>query len=223
MKMKFSYSRKLFFPRLLAVARNVRFASIFLLITSSFPVFGQRPIVDLGSVFGEGFRKNCIEKEDYPFTGVPEITLCEEYYDFECRIEIGEGTVHPRSSLVGATFLNGEVCIVGNFIADDPFTFVDAVVKINPGVVIDMDVGTSLSIDNSKLFACGNLWAGIKVGFASIIQTSNFSVIEDAETAISVNGFSVLNIQETIFNRNRIGISLEGSPSSALSLEHRYG
>lgn len=189
------------------------FLSFFLLLTSSFPVFGQRPIADQDPVFGETIRKDCPEKEDYPFTGDPEMTLCEENPDFECRIEIGEGTAHPRSSMLAEASLSGNICITGNFIIDGPISFVDAVVKINAGVSLDIGVATSLTINNSKLFACDDLWAGIKVGFGSTIFTSNLSIIEDAEIAISASGFSVLNIQSTYFNRNRIGIELEGNNS----------
>lgn len=148
------------------------------------------------------------------FTGIPEPTLCEEYPNFSCEIQIGLGTQYPKSSLLGAS-VTGNVCVIGNFEVDATFTFIDATVKITPGVTIVIapspngyDVGGWLGINNSKLFACNGLWKGITVGQLSSISTWNNTVIEDAETAISASGLCALFIQQTTFNRDRVGIFL---------------
>ncbi|MFZ4632785.1 MAG: hypothetical protein ACOYNO_01125 [Saprospiraceae bacterium] len=70
---------------------------------------------------------------------------------------------------------------------------------------------TLLHIDNSKLFACNGLWKGIRLEQFARISTSNFSEIEDAELAIYAGAFSQLNIYQTTFNRNRVGIELINS------------
>lgn len=149
------------------------------------------------------------------FVGVPERTLCEKNPNFECRVEIGSGTSYPNASSLLSSSISGNVCIVGNFNVDVPFSFQNAIVKINPGVTIAIapspngyDVGSSLTIDNSKLFACVKLWKGITMGHLSSISTLNNCVIEDAETAIYASGFCALSIQTTTFNRNRVGIEL---------------
>lgn len=151
----------------------------------------------------------------YTFTGFPEQTLCEQYPNFNCEIQIGTGTQYPKSSLLG-TSVSGNVCIVGDFEVDEPFSFINAVVKINPGVIIAVkpspngyDPGSSLGIDNSKLFACTGLWKGITMGHLSTISTTNSTKIEDAEKAIYASGLCALTIQQTIFNRNRIGLELD--------------
>lgn len=155
----------------------------------------------------------CPEKS-YTFTGFAEQTLCEQYTDLNCETEIGAGTQYPKSSLLGAS-VSGNVCIVGDFEVDKPFNFTNAIVKINSGVTINVtpsangyDVGSSLGIDNSKLFACDGLWKGITLGQLSSIYTWNNSEIEDAEKAIYAEAFCALFIQQTTFNRNRIGIEL---------------
>jgi hypothetical protein len=155
------------------------------------------------------------EKETPTFTGNPEPTLCEQYPNFTCEIQIGTGTPFPKSSLLGSATLSGNVCVIGNFEVDVPFTFLNAVVKINPGVTIAIkpspngyDPGSSLGIDNSKLFACNGLWKGITLGHLSTIGTQNNTEIEDAETAISASGLCALFIQQTTFNRDRVGIEL---------------
>lgn len=155
----------------------------------------------------------CPERE-YKFTGNPEMTLCEENPNFTCDVQIGAGTAYPKSSLWG-TSITGNVCIIGDFEVDQPFTFQNATVKINPGVTIAIkpspngyDPGSSLGIDNSKLFACNGLWKGITLGHLSSIGTQNNTEIEDAETAISATGLCALFIQQTTFNRDRVGIYL---------------
>jgi hypothetical protein len=163
---------------------------------------------------GQGSEIFKCPENTYTFTGFPEQTLCEQYPNFSCEIQIGAGTQYPKSSLLGAS-LGGNVCIIGDFEVDVPFSFIDAVVKINPGVTIAVkpspngyDPGSSLGIDNSKLFACNGLWKGITLGFLSSISTYNNTRIEDAEKAISTFTLCALSIQQTTFNRNRIGIEL---------------
>lgn len=168
-----------------------------------FPGFSQ--ILDL---------PDCLDEEEvYTFTGEAKTTLCESFPDFECTIEIGEGTLYPQSSDVGSS-ISGNVCIVGNFEIDAEFTFTDANVKINSGVSISIansteySASSTLYVDNTKMFACDDLWGGIVLGTYSTIITSNNSKIEDAEKAIFAVGRTRLFIERTTFNRNRIGIEL---------------
>lgn len=151
----------------------------------------------------------------YGFTGLRTPTLCEQNPNFQCETQIGLGTPFPKASLLNSSVLSGNVCVVGNFEVDVPFTFQSAVVKINSGVTIAVnpspngyDSGSWLGIDNSKLFACNGLWNGITLGHLSAITTWNHSEIEDAEKAIFASSFCALSIQQTIFNRNRVGIEL---------------
>ncbi len=155
------------------------------------------------------------QEETPTFTGLPEQTLCQKYPNFNCEIQIGTGTQFPKSSLLGSSSLSGNVCVIGNFEVDVPFAFQNALVKIDPGVTIAIapspngyDSGSQLVIDNSKLFACSGLWKCITLGQLSSIVTWNNSVIEDAETAIFASAFCALSIQQTTFNRNRVGIEL---------------
>ncbi len=152
----------------------------------------------------------------YAFTGSLEQTLCEQYSDFTCEIQIGAGTPFPKSSDLGSTSLSGNVCVVGDFEVDNLFTFQNAVVKIQPGVTISVaaasssqTVGGWLVLNSCKLFACNGLWKSITLGYRSGIQTYNRTRIEDAEKAIYASGYCVLYVEQTTFNRNRIGIELE--------------
>lgn len=151
---------------------------------------------------------------EYIFVGNQEQTLCQAYPNFVCAIQIGVGTLYPKSSLLGAS-ISGNVCIVGDFIVDSPFSFENAIVKINPGVKIDVtsslngfDQGNTVNINNSKMFACDGLWKGITLGQLSSINMWNNCKIEDAEIVIAANNLCGLSIEQTTFNRNRVGIKL---------------
>ncbi len=150
----------------------------------------------------------------YPFTGIPEQTLCEQFPNFVCGTQIGLGTGITHSSQIGSS-ITGNVCITGDFVVDNIFTFDDAIVKINQDVKITLEAEVGLTIftiHHSKLFACIGLWKGIRMGHKTEIVTEGLSVIEDAEAAIFSDQKSTLNIQKTTFNRNRVGIELVGNP-----------
>ncbi len=153
------------------------------------------------------------DENEYLFTGVPEMTLCEQFPNFVCSQQIGVGTSITHSSQIG-NYITGNVCIVGDFIIDNYFIFYDAVVKVNEGVKISTNGSSQLTIERSKLFACNGLWKGIVLGQATSIITKS-STIEDAEIAILAVLNNTLSIQRTIFNRNRIGIDALGEPSIA--------
>ncbi|MDZ4706677.1 MAG: T9SS type A sorting domain-containing protein [Saprospiraceae bacterium] len=76
-----------------------------------------------------------------------------------------------------------------------------------------MDANATLTVDNSRLFACDGLWNGIVMGDFTTVRTQNNTQIEDAEAAIqSVDkAYTFLEIENTTFNRDRIGIRLENS------------
>ena len=129
---------------------------------------------------------------------------------------IGYGSAFPKSSDIGPS-ISGDVCMVGNFTVDDPFVFQDAVVRICKGaeIFVNMqspffDPESGLVIDHSELFSCTGMWKGIRVTNNSTITTRNNSKIEDAEIAIgTIFPISHLYIENTIFNRNRIGINIK--------------
>lgn len=121
----------------------------------------------------------CQETEP-PFTGTPTPTLCEQFASSDCDVPqtIGAGTAYPKSSLIGPS-ISGFVCIQGDFLVDEPFSFEHAIVRISPNVKIAIQgsvspygsPGSSLAINDSKLFACTDMWEGIQLGILSSIWT----------------------------------------------------
>ena len=167
------------------------------------------------SVLGQIPETFKCDEGKYTFSGIPEPTLCKQFSSNEFTIKIGAGTAYPKSSLLGNAF-GGNVCIVGDFEVDAPFVFKDAILNIKSGVKITVkgspnsfDPGSWLAIDNSKFFCCDGLWQGIVLEYLSYISTYNNTEIEDAEKAIFASGLCGLSIQQTTFNRNRVGVELE--------------
>lgn len=68
---------------------------------------------------------------DYPFIGIPEATLCDQYGNLPCTILVGEGTNIPSSHILGSSY-SGNVCIVGDFKINNNFTFINCIIKIAP-------------------------------------------------------------------------------------------
>ncbi|MCO6493405.1 MAG: right-handed parallel beta-helix repeat-containing protein [Phaeodactylibacter sp.] len=172
-------------------------------------------MVFLQSGFSQGQAAGLCEEGEYHFTGVPEPTLCEQYGNLLPDLEVGAGTPITRSSQIGSSF-TGNVYIMGDFQVDEPFKFIDCIVKIEPGATVFIlppvqpFVSNILTIDNSKLFACSDMWKGIVLSSNTSISTLNETEIEDAFAAIQANNaqFSSLLIEETVFDRNDIGILL---------------
>lgn len=169
----------------------------------------------LQSGFCQGQLSSACEESGYFFTGVPETTLCEEYGNLTPDLEAGAGTSITHSSQIGSNF-TGNVFIMGDFYIDESFKFINCVVKVEPGATIFVlsptqpFVSNILAIDNSKLFACNDMWNGIVLSSNTSISTNNETEIEDALAAIQADNvqYSSLLIEKTTFNRNDIGIHL---------------
>ncbi|MFK8056434.1 MAG: T9SS type A sorting domain-containing protein [Saprospiraceae bacterium] len=166
------------------------------------------------------------DNPDFTFEGESASTLCDEYGQGFCDIEIGLGTQFTHSSQLPTNYYIGKnFCIKGDFQIDKDFTFRDCIVKIDPGVTIFVQTGTSggpfnlaLTIDNSKLFACDDMWNGIRMSDKTTIATRYGTIIEDAEIAIKAENTqsSYVIISNTTFNRNRVGISFEEDAATPL-------
>jgi Secretion system C-terminal sorting domain len=164
---------------------------------------------------------NACDEKDYPFVSSEiGLNLCAEYGNIPCQIEVGFGTPITQSSQLGSSF-TGLICIKGHFWIDNDFSFNHSIVQITPGVtilVLPPPVGMPdriFTIDDSKLYACGNLWNGITLSNHTVIHTQNGTRIEDARAAIKADNIQhcSLIIENTTFNKNDIGIHLLQSPS----------
>ncbi len=158
--------------------------------------------ISLGATAQKDFPnlEDCFEVPPPTFTGTP--TLCEQFSGNDFSVKIGNGTQYLTSSDIGNS-ISGNVLIVGNFTIDAPFTFTDAIVQIMPDKAISVYKGNTLTITNSKLFACNGLWRGIRMNDLTEIKIRT-STIEDAEETINASerSYVTLDISTTTFNRN---------------------
>jgi len=166
-------------------------------------------------------NNNACDEQDYPFLSSEiGLNLCAEYGNIPCQIEVGIGTPITQSSQLGSSF-TGLICIKGHFWIDNDFSFNHSIVQITPGVtilVLPPPVGMPdrvFTINDSKLYACGNLWNGIALSNHTVIHTQNGTRIEDARAAIKADNIQhcTLLIENTTFNKNDIGIYLLQSAS----------
>ncbi len=134
-------------------------------------------------------------------------------------LTVGVGTPYPNaSSLPNTNLLGTYIHVVGDFTVDKDLYITAGWLRINNGKKISVVLtnyyeGHILSLSNTFIAAynCGDLWQGIDVGSFCNVSTSYGTWIEDAETAISsINtSFASVNISNTLFQRNKVGISLD--------------
>ena len=107
--------------------------------------------------------------------------------------------------------------------------------------IIDVKPGNTLTISNSHLYACGNMWQGIIVEQGATLNIINSSIIEDAIQAIDMPGAAIpgvtnVTVANSTMNNDYNGIvinppaqdinvfnlSLTGSTISSSSLKAPY-
>ncbi|MCF8245152.1 MAG: zinc-dependent metalloprotease [Saprospiraceae bacterium] len=89
--------------------------------------------------------------------------------------------------------------------------------KMEPGSEIVVKAGNTLTISNSRLFACSNMWRGITVENGATLIMDNCT-IEDAQYAIRAPyGSANIAVTNSKFNRNFVGIYIDGPSVAGLS------
>lgn len=149
-------------------------------------------------------------------------TLCEEFSELPQPVPIVLGvpgwmTDSDVNLQLGTTVLTNKVVYVqGDFTVLADFEFNNCWVSISPGKKIKVGnngvvAEPQLNVTNSRLFCCNGLWNGIDMEDGARVNTSNGSRIEDATTAIIADGnnfTNTLSLQNTTFNRNRVGVQI---------------
>ncbi len=136
-------------------------------------------------------------------------TLCEAYGSSVFLLTIGGPTATKASdvwALYNSATLSGTIYIKADFTVDVNFTFLNSKIKMAPGVKIIVEPNVKLTINNSKLFSCNQMWKGIELMYNAEIVSNNNTQIEDAEIAIKARCTANLTIKQTVFNRNTVGI-----------------
>jgi hypothetical protein len=164
----------------------------------------------------------CENIPEFQFPQGQPLTLCQEFNQTPQQAPIVLGVpgwmtdADVNQQLGTVVLTNKFVRIQGDFTVLADFEFNNCWVSISPGVKIKVGNNSivpepRLNVNNSRLFCCVGLWNGIDMEDGARVNTSNGSRIEDAKTAIiaDCNNFTnTLSLQNTTFNRNRVGVQI---------------
>ena len=161
--------------------------------------------------------QNCDSVFENLFTGTPRNTLCKLQNEgpTQAVVQIGAGTSYPTSASLN--FIPTKVHVVGDFFINTLANYSNVDFKIDADVSIIMNGDVTLTLDDCNLFSCNGMWNGIFMGEDCRFTSLNNTRIEDALTAVNSTdkSNSIIDISETIFNRNDIGIFLGKTNSSS--------
>ncbi|MEP7264401.1 MAG: T9SS type A sorting domain-containing protein [Bacteroidota bacterium] len=120
-------------------------------------------------------------------------------------------------SSIGQTNLSGTVSIQGKFVIDQTFGFQNATVTMEPGAEIIVTAGSVFNTDQTSISACSDMWRGVTIEPEGIVKFTNSS-IADAQYAFYVNDKSYCYVDNSVFERNYVGIFTPQSPIDYNSL-----
>ncbi len=136
------------------------------------------------------------------------------------------------TSIGSDTVFNGGVYFIPNSLGIDwSVTFNNATVYVGERAALYLLNGSKLAINGSRFTTCQGQWRGIlmelnaEVSIDGSLATGRSSLIENADTAIALdhqlsnyssNG-NIIAVNNTIFNRNKIGISIANYTSETLT------
>lgn len=110
--------------------------------------------------------------------------------------------------------LQGGVTVTGGNVA-----FIGVDMRCSPGSSITVASGATLTITQSHLYSCFDMWKGIIVQDGGYLNI-NTSLIEDAEKAVEIDNNTsttgkVLDVSQTTFNHNYISIGISNYTQTA--------
>ena len=115
----------------------------------------------------------------------------------------------------------GEIFIDGDFIIDEDLIIYYSEIIMGPNARIIVTSGHALIIADSWLHGCGELtdmWHGILVEDGGFLQIRTNCKVEDALIGINCISNSYLDLNQSIFNRNKIGVVLNGPIVKGITL-----
>ena len=86
------------------------------------------------------------------------------------------------------------------------YTFDSNILSIAEGISITIKNGATLNIDNSTLYACGNMWQGIIIEDGGTLNVTNATAIRDAQYGINVMSNGKLFCNDVTLDHNYVGI-----------------
>jgi len=107
-----------------------------------------------------------------------------------------------------------DIYIDGTFTVDQSFEFFYCTIYMGPNAHIIINRGSRLDINDCHLLCCHgalefNMWQGITIMNGGSLKM-NASLVEDAQIAVDAEDNSGISVSGNIFNRNTVGINLQG-------------
>jgi len=133
-----------------------------------------------------------------------------------CCDTVNRVELHTRIDSI-SSFGNNNYSLNGNLViaTGRSVVFNHSDVIIAPGVILTVDSGASLRIENHSWFhACSSMWSGILVNPGGTL-TIDSSMVSDADTAVrNAGGWESIIISGSSFSSNYTGISLNQNDGS---------
>lgn len=149
-----------------------------------------------------------------------ELASCEEFGGFPPDITVGtSSSSFTFSSSLGTGWSNQNIKINGTILVNSNFSINNCNLSFgSKGYINVQTTGVNLDIDDSNLFACQEMWRGIRVHRGSLNLDN--SSIEDAQYGVSIGNNGSAHIFQNDFNRNHIGVyaSLSQTNSATISV-----
>ncbi len=116
-------------------------------------------------------------------------------------------TVIPDGALSSqyGGLLSGSIDIQGEFIIDQPTSFQNCTITMEPASRIFVQSSVALLIDQTTIGACSNMWKGIYLDADAHLDV-NRSTIRDAQYAVYANDKSFVGSYDSKFENNYVGI-----------------
>jgi hypothetical protein len=179
------------------------------------------------------FVTDCISSDPISYTinvidcsGTP--VFCSNTTGTEIRtiatstVTCGTNTI-TAGTISNINFSNGLYYITDDLIIEGTVNFENAQVQIARGKTITIADNAVINISKSHFYSCSQMWGGIRAlgNNSSVNITGDFissSLIEDAEVAVwykpcnrsyTYDGYNFINVNNTIFNRNKISIQIQ--------------
>ncbi len=125
---------------------------------------------------------------------------------------IADGTLDPLTNacvdMEPKTIQINDVLIV-----DVDYCFYNSRITMGPGAEIKVKAGDLLSLINTEVSGCNNMWKGIDVELAGELNLSG-ATIKDAEFAVTANTVSQIDCKRSVFENNHVGFFIPESSNN---------
>ncbi len=143
---------------------------------------------------------------DPPVSGGPFTAQCTLQVVSDCANLPGVIEILPGHNSSSYTIIAGStVFISADFEIDQYVTYSNCTFYLNPGVEILVTAGNTLVLENSKVYACTDMWKGIRVQADGKLKSADSEICEAEYAVLPENGSTVL-LENTKFYRNYLGL-----------------